>query len=238
VEAACASGSPALGMDLRQKIYLCLVSIFITALIVADIIGGKFVSIGPVTLPVGLIPFPITFLLTDLINEYYGKRATRRATYVGLVMAGFSFVIIWLARHLPTSPKSPVAGDVFNQVFGASNRLYIASLTAYLVGQLADIWVFVQLKRFTKGRHLWLRATGSTVVSQALDSFTVAYLQLHGVTLADGTIASFSYIMEIVLTTYTIKFIIAVGLTPFIYTGHEILHYLFKLKPLTVAEDK
>ncbi len=225
-------------MDLRQKIYLCLVSGFITALIVADIIGGKFVQIGSVTLPVGLIPFPITFLLTDIINEYYGKRAARRVTYIGLVMAAFAFLIIWTARHLPTSPKSPLPGDVFDQVFGASNRLYIASLTAYTIGQLADIWIFVQLKKITGSRFLWLRATGSTVVSQALDSFTVAYMQLHGVTLADGTIASFSYILQIALTGYTIKFFLAVGLTPVIYLGHEILHYLFKLKPLTVSEDK
>src|SRR5258706_13923174 len=95
-------------MDIRQRIYLVLVCTFITALIVADIIGGKFVSIGSVTLPVGLIPFPITFLLTDLINEYYGKRAARRVTYLGLVMAGFSFLMILLARHLPVFPKFPL----------------------------------------------------------------------------------------------------------------------------------
>jgi uncharacterized integral membrane protein (TIGR00697 family) len=225
-------------IDIRQKLYLFLTCAFVTALVVADIIGGKFVSIGPVTLPVGLIPFPITFLLTDLINEYYGSRAARRVTYIGLVMAGFSFLMIFLARHLPVSPKSPLPQDVYDQVFGASNRLYIASLTAYLLGQLSDIYIFTVLKRLSKGKLLWLRATGSTVISQGIDSFTVAYLQLSGVTLADGSTASFQYILQIFATGYTIKFFIAVGLTPLIYTGHEILHYLFKLKPLAVDEDR
>ena len=106
------------------------------------------------------------------------------------------------------------------------------------MGQLLDIFVFTQLKKLTGGKHLWLRATGSTLISQAIDSFMVAYLQLNGVVLADGSTATFGFILQIVATGYTIKCFIAIGLTPLIYAGHEILHYFFKLKPLTIVEDQ
>jgi len=219
-------------MDRRTRLYIVLTAIFLTSLVVADIIGSKFVLIGDLTLPVGLIPFPVTFLLTDLINEYYGKKATRRVTWLGLAMAAYAFGIVLLGRVLPTAPRSPLPGDVFEQVFGASNRLYVASLTAYVVGQLTDIWAFGFLKRLTRGRFLWARATGSTLVSQGLDSFAVATLQLSGTTLADGTTADLAYIVQIATTGYVLKFFLALGLTPVIYLGHGVMQSVFGLAPL------
>jgi uncharacterized integral membrane protein (TIGR00697 family) len=219
-------------MDLRHRLFLYLTATFVTALVVADIIGGKFALVGGVPVSVGMIPFPVTFVLTDLINEYWGKQGARRVTFVGLAMAAFAFVVILVSRLLPVSPRSPLPQPVFDQVFGLSNRLYVASLTAYVVGQLSDIYVFNLIKRVTAGKLLWLRATGSTVISQAIDTLVVNFVLLWGSTLADGSHADLRYILQIAATGYGIKFVIAVALTPLIYAGHGVMHRRFGLTPM------
>jgi len=223
-------------MDVRHRLFVYLTATFVASLLVADIIGGKFFAVGPITLSVGMIPFPVTFVLTDLINEYWGKEGARRVTWVGLAMASLAFVVILLARLLPVSPRSPLPQPVFDQVFGVSNRLYVASLTAYVIGQLSDIWFFHLLKRLTKGKALWLRATGSTVISQAIDTLVVNFVLLWGTTLADGSHASVAYILQIAATGYAVKFVIALGLTPLIYAGHGVMHRRFGLVPLPPDE--
>src|SRR4051812_6164136 len=157
-------------VDLRgeQRLYIYLCAIFLTALLIGDTIGSKlFVFAIPfthvdVTLSMGVLWFPITFLLTDVINEFYGSRGARFVTFVGLWMALAAFVIIWLARIIPAAPGSPVKQDDFNRVLGGANRIFFASIVAYVVGQLVDIALFQALKRLTKSRHIWLRSTGST----------------------------------------------------------------------------
>ena len=175
-----------------QALYTWLASFFVACLLIADVIGIKLFRIPLGTsfrLPglaqpidaiqhsCGMLTFPVTFLLTDLLNEYYGKRAARRVTYIGLVMALFVFGVINLAQTMPYLPATyNIAQEHFDAVFASAKIMYIASVSAYLVGQLADIWVFHWLKKLTRGRLLWLRATGSTVISQTLDSFVVSYI--------------------------------------------------------------
>lgn len=235
-----------------QVLYVWLAAFFVACLLIADIVGIKLFRIplgfsfsipgldkhfDAVEHTCGMLTFPVTFLLTDLLNEYYGAKAARRVTYIGLVMALFVFGVINIAQYMPyLSAPFNIAPEHFNAVFGSAKIMYIASVTAYLVGQLCDIWVFHLLKKLTAGRLLWLRATGSTVISQTLDSFVVSYLafglgrQWFG---DPGTpAAGFGEIVQIAMTGYLLKFVLAIGITPLIYLGRGLIHRCFGLTPL------
>ncbi len=238
---------PPYAMNMQQRLYLWLCGIFITSLIIADITGSKFFHFGtlrllgkeiPIEHSVGMFAFPITFLLTDLLNEYYGKKGARRATWLALTMAAFSFALIYIARSAPEAPpgRTFIAEESFDAVFAMSQRLYIASLTAFLLGQMCDIFVFSALKVLTRGRLLWLRATGSTLISQAIDSLTVSFVLGFATTLADGSKATISFILETAAKGYTLKFAIAIAITPLIYIGHGVLHRVFGLSPMPPEE--
>lgn len=203
-------------MDRKHRFFVWLSAIFVAALITSDLIGGKVFRVWGIDLSVGMIPFPLTFLLTDIVNEFYGTEGARRITFVGLGVAVFVFAIINLAIALPTSPESPMRGDQFKAVFGWSSRLYVASLTAYLIGQLLDISVFLALRRLTGHRLLWLRSTGSTVLSQAVDTLVVSFVLFTGT-------KSTTFILTIARNSYLVKLALAVGLTPLIYAGHALL---------------
>jgi queuosine precursor transporter len=210
-------------MDRKQKFYVWLTGAFVAALIASDLIGGKFFRVRGIDLSIGMIPFPLTFLLTDIVNEFYGAAGARRLTFVGLAMAIFVFAIINIGIALPTSPESPMSGEAFRAVFGWSSRLYLASLSAYLAGQLLDISVFYALRRITGHRLLWVRATGSTVLSQAIDTLVVNFVLLAG-TKPPG------FILTTARNSYLVKLVIAVALTPLIYLGHGLLRRHFGVK--------
>ena len=224
-------------LDRRVKLFVILAAVFVTALVVGDIISVKLVQVhlGPVTavLSVGMLPFPITFLLTDILNEFYGKRAARYVTLVGFAMALFSIAVIYAAIALPWAPFTTGEGwtgatqRTFDNVFGGSQRILFASVTAYLVGQFIDIFVFNRLKRLTRNRHIWLRATGSTVVSQLIDTVVVQQLAWTGV-------LSQAQIWDIVVTSYFFKLLIAVGLTPLVYAGHALLERRLGMHPVVL----
>jgi hypothetical protein len=209
-------------VDRKQRLYLWLAGLFVSALLTADLIGGKFFQVGGTVLSCGMLAFPLTFLLTDVLNEFYGPRATRRVTYLGLGCAVFAFGIINVAIALPASGESPLPGPLFAQVFGFSARLYVASLAAYLVGQLLDISVFSLLRRVTQHRLLWLRATGSTLASQAVDTLVVNVVLLWGLKPA-------GFILTIARDSYLVKVLVAVGLTPLVYAVHALLLRVLKV---------
>ncbi len=216
-------------MDRKQRFFVGLTAIFVAALITSDLIGAKYFRLFGFDLSVGMIPFPLTFLLTDIINEFYGQEGARRVTFVGLGAAIFTFAIINLAIALPVSPESPMPGDQFKSVFGWSSRLYVASLTAYVVGQLLDISVFLTLRKLTGHRFLWLRATGSTLLSQAIDTLVVNFVLLTGT-------KSVGFIFTVARNSYVIKVVIAIGLTPLIYAGHAILRRHFHVSEVQVRD--
>src|SRR5689334_6148035 len=157
----------------RQRLFVVLGAIFLTALLIANVIAGKFFTLAGVALSVGVIPFPITFLLTDIINEYYGKEGARFITIIGLAMMLFANAMIMLALVLPPDANSPVPDQAFGAVYGLSFRLFLGSLIAYLLGQISDIYSFQWLKQITGHKLLWLRATGSTAMSQVVDTLVV-----------------------------------------------------------------
>lgn len=220
-----------------QKMYLWLAMIFVSSLLVADIVGVKLFRIPlPFTVfgfdaiehTCGMLTFPITFLLTDLVNEYYGPRAARRLTYIGFAAAAYVFLILNIAQALPylDAPYN-VSPESFNSIFGSAKIMYVASLSAYLVGQLSDIAIFGMLKRATGDRLIWLRATGSTLISQFIDSFIVSYLafSLGRQIFPDpaSPAAPLAAIPAIAVTGYALKFVLAIAITPLIYLGRRMM---------------
>ena len=232
-------------LDRPQRLYLVCAAVFLTALVVAEATASKFFtalelpfavdilgqSFTRVTMTVGVIAFPITFIMTDLINEYFGKPGIRFVTMVGMVMIIFEFVLLRIGIAVPVDPISPVTQDAFQQVFGSANRVIVGSLAAYLIGQLVDISLFHWLRGLTRGRHLWLRATGSTLGSQFIDTFVVLSVAFFGQ-------LSLQTIIAITLFNYAYKFIIAVVITPIIYAAHWLMdRYLEKQIPIGSQEE-
>lgn len=231
----------------QQFLYVILTNIFVTCLIVADVVGVKLFEI-PLPFPIfghksvehtcGMLVFPITFLLGDIINEYYGAKATKQTVYIGLAMSLLVFGIINIAQFLPYLDKPfNVSKDSFDMIFGSAKLMYIASICAYLIGQLSDIWLFGVIKRITKGKLLWLRATGSTVISQFLDSFIVSYIAYSlGKSLTGQIPATLPEIFNIAITGYGLKFAISLAMTPILYFLRYIMHDKFKLEAIPAEE--
>lgn len=222
-------------LDAKYKLFVVLAGVFTTCLVVGDIIGGKLIQTAlfgqTITLTVGMIPFPVTFLLTDLLNEFYGKRAARFVTWVGFAMALLAYAFIYIALSIPIAEMTKsatwdgVTAAGFDNVFNGSKRMILASLIAYLISQFTDIGVFHLLRRLTRGRFLWLRATGSTLISQAIDTLTISTVAWYG-------LMGMSDIANIMFSSYTLKFLIALGLTPVIYAGHALVQHLLGLEPV------
>lgn len=232
--------APDLVFDRRNSLYVALAATFVTMLIVGDLIGGKLQELNlfgySFLITVGMIPFPVTFLLTDLVNEFYGKKAARYLTFLGFFLALTTFAIISVAVALPWpeltrgADWTGVTDGTYNRVFDGSKRFLLASVTAYLISQLVDIAIFHLLKKRTGGKMLWLRATGSTAVSQLVDTICIQTIAWWGVLGADR-------ILSLILTSYLVKLMIAVGLTPLIYAGHALLERRFDLQPVAVEAE-
>lgn len=195
-----------------------LAGFFITNAIVGEMIGGKLLQIGPFTMSIGILPWPVVFLTTDLINEFYGKKAVRLITFITAALIAYTFLILFVGMNIEAAPFSPITDEQFRAVFGQSQWIIVGSLTAFLFSQLIDVAVFRYFKQRTGGRHIWLRATGSTVVSQLVDTFVVSGIAfwLPGkITLAE--------FLQVSLTGYAFKFGVAVAITPLVYVGHRIV---------------
>ncbi len=169
------------------KIYLYLGALFITSLVVSNLIFQKFfywkpfgdVSVFGASLfeiSVGILPYPITFLITDLISEIYGRKKANQIVTAGIFASFFSMGIILLAEMAPAIPASPIGDEVFRSVFALSPIAVLASMIAYLFAQYVDIAIYHFWKRLTKGKYLWIRNNFSTFLSQFIDTFTVVGL--------------------------------------------------------------
>ncbi|MDP1662190.1 MAG: queuosine precursor transporter [Phycisphaerales bacterium] len=222
-----------------QRVYLWLTALSVAALLIADITGVKLFSFNLWGITVkhscGMLTFPITFVLTDLVNEYYGRRAARRIVWIGFAMGAFVWFVVrttlWMPRwEVPFN----VAPDAFEAVFQSSQIMYFASLLAYLTGSMCDIAIFGRLKRLTGGKMVWLRATGSTVVSQMLDSLVVTFFGLsYGrMVFGGGDPMPIESVPQTAATGYILKFFIALALTPLIYAGRALMQRRFGLVPL------
>ncbi len=244
----------------KSVLFIVLAGIFLTNAIIAELIGVKIFSgeatlgLQPANLDIlgfkmdfnltaGAVIWPVVFITSDLINEYFGKPGVKRISYLAAIFIAYSFLVIFLTIKLPPAQwwldanNKDSAGNyfnmdfAFNKILGQGQRIIIASLAAFLIGQLIDVFIFQKLKKMTGSKMLWLRATGSTLVSQFVDSFVVLYLAFIG-------IFSGSQIMAIGLTNYLYKFSVAILLTPLIYLGHYVIdHYLGKEEAAKLSEE-
>ncbi len=207
----------------KDLLFTILAGFFITNAIIGEMIGGKLIQIGVFTLSIGIIPWPVVFLTTDLINEYFGKAAVKRLTFLTAALILYAFILIFAAMYVPAASFSPVNNTNFTAVFGQSLWIIAGSITAFLTSQLIDALVFIYIKNKTGNKMLWLRATGSTVISQLIDTFIVAGIAFW----LPGKL-SFTDYMNTASTGYIAKLIIAVALTPLIYTGHFAINRYLK----------
>ncbi len=218
---------PPRGLSVEQKLFVVLTAIFCTCLVLGDVTGGKAFATPVGAVSVGMCLFPVTFLLTDVINDFYGKRGARFVTAVGAGMAALAYVALVITTSLPTDPESYFQDGEYAKIFGGSSKLFIASLLAYLIGQILDINVFLFWKRVTRGKHLWLRATGSTLISQLIDTAVINAIFWGGV--ADK---SWEWIALKIVREYLIKVAVAVLLTPVVYGIHSLVVSWLKIEPL------
>lgn len=206
------------------KLYVVLAGVFVTCLVVGDVIGGKNAATPVGAVSVGMLAFPVTFLLTDIVNDFYGVRGARFLTLVGFGSAALAWLLLQLAVHSTTDPSSYFADGEFAKIFGGSAQLFVASMLAYLIGQFLDIYVFQFWKTLTQSRHLWLRATGSTLLSQLIDTATINLVFWSGKNPLDWI--GFKIVRE-----YAVKVLIAVLLTPLVYALHAFVVHRLGLAP-------
>jgi uncharacterized integral membrane protein (TIGR00697 family) len=216
--------------ELAAKIYLYLGALFITSLVVSNLIFQKFFYWYPLDmeifgiklfeLSVGILPYPLTFLITDLISEIYGKKKANQVVIAGIFASFFSMGIVLLAGAVPVMENSPLSNNDFEKVFSLSPLAVLASMLAYLAAQFVDIRIYHFWKKFTKGKHLWLRNNFSTFASQFLDTFTVISL------LCLFEILPWELFFGLVLSGFVFKVLVAAFDTPLLY----LFVWLFKRK--------
>ena len=229
----------------KQRLFLILSGIFLTNALIAEMIGVKIFSgeetlgLTPANLNIlgfvmdfnltaGALIWPVVFITSDLINEYFGQPGVKRISYLTAGLIAYSFVVIFLTMKLPPAGwwldanSQDAEGNyfnmnfAFNKIFGQGQRIIIGSLVAFLIGQLTDVFIFQKLRKITGSKKLWMRATGSTLVSQLIDSFVVLFIAFAG-------IFSTTQLLAIGITNYLYKFIVAILLTPLIYLGHGVI---------------
>ena len=216
----------------KQWLFVFLAGLFITNAVTAELISNKLIEIpfsfdlfgnqfGPFVTIVGILPWPVVFLLTDLLNEFYGYKVVRKLSWITAVLIAYCFLIVGLSMDIPAVeiPGSNLSDDAaFNKVFGQAQMVIVGSICAFLVSQILDASIFSWIKSKTGERLIWLRSTGSTLISQLIDSYIVLYIGF----VLPGTL-SFNDFMTIAPTNYVLKIVIAILLTPLIYLGHFII---------------
>ena len=219
---------------LARKLYLILASLFITSLVVSNLIFQKFFYWHPFDieifgeklfyLSVGILPYPITFLITDLISEIYGKKKANQVVTVGIFAAIFSTLIIYVADSVPAMENSPVDDLLFRKVFGSTIIAVLSSMLSYLFAQYIDIHIYHFWKNLTKGRMLWLRNNFSTFFSQFVDTFTILFL------LCITNVLSWYQFAGLLISGFLFKVLVALVDTPFLYLGVYLFRRKFSLK--------
>jgi uncharacterized integral membrane protein (TIGR00697 family) len=203
----------------KDIVYVILAGIFITNAVVAELIGGKLIQIGPFIMSIGILPWPIVFLTTDIINEHFGKDGVKKLSLITAGLIAYCFILLYFAINIPAAKGiSTVTDGQFFAVFGQSMWIIVGSIVAFMASQLIDVSVFWMLRNKTGKKMMWLRSTGSTVISQLIDTFVVLGIAFW----LPGKMTTEVFI-NAALTGYTFKLIIAIALTPLIYLGHYLI---------------
>jgi uncharacterized integral membrane protein (TIGR00697 family) len=199
-----------------ERCFTILTALFVTFVVLTNTAGVKLFEAGGRILPVSILWYPLTFLVTDVVSEIYGARRARLMVVLGFAMSVVLLGASLLGIALPTSDVYPL-GDDYRNIFSPVGRLLFASMAAYLLAQLIDVRLFHFWKRVTRGRHLWLRNNASTMVSQLIDSVTVNVIFLYkNPTVFTGTNAD---LLGIIVSVYVVKVLIAAADTPLCYLG-------------------
>jgi uncharacterized integral membrane protein (TIGR00697 family) len=206
-------------MNLSNKkdiVFLVLAGFFITNAIVAELIGGKLVLFfGTFTQSIGIVMWPVVFIVTDLVNEFYGRSGVRKLSFITVALIGVTFLYLFICMQIPAVDFSPVSDENFKKVFGQSMYIMIGSVVAFMISQLVDSGIFWLLRERTGKKMIWLRSTGSTVVSQLVDTFIVQFIAfvIPGVWTVDVFLKNASY-------GYVFKLLVALAIIPVIYLVH------------------
>jgi len=216
-------------LQLAYRIYVILGALFICSLVVSNLIFQKFFSwdffgIYTFEISVGILPYPITFLITDLVSEIYGKNKANQMVTAGIFASLFSLIIVYVSNAVPATSWSPVDDMLFTTVFGISALAVFASMIAYLLAQYVDIHIYHFWKRVTQGKHLWVRNNFSTFLSQFIDTFSVLSL------LCLFDIIEWPLFGGLLLGGFLFKVLIAALDTPFLYLGVGLFRKRFKLE--------
>lgn len=217
-----------------RRLYLYLAALFITSLVVSNLIFQKFFYWHPFDLEVlgfrlfelsvGILPYPITFLITDIISEIFGKKSANQVVIAGIFASFFSIGILLVASEVPAISTSPVDDATFHKVFAMSPLAVLASMIAYLSAQFVDIRIYHFWKTLTKGKHLWLRNNFSTFASQIIDSTTVILL------LCVFGLLPWEIFWGLVVSSVLFKILVAAFDTPFLYLFVGIIRKVFNLQ--------
>jgi uncharacterized integral membrane protein (TIGR00697 family) len=217
-----------LKLQQANNLYFLLGGLFIASLIVCNLIANKFISVDlgfkVFIISAGVLPYPITFLITDILSEIYGRKKTNKVVYSGFVASFFVLGILWLGNQFNAIPDSPVDDYTYAAVFKNSWRVIMASMIAYLSAQLVDVRLFHFWKKLTKGKHLWLRNNGSTILSQLLDTTLVVGVLFFGV-------KSTNQMIDLIIDGWMFKALCALLDTPIFYGLVKIIQRYFMLKP-------
>ena len=225
--------------DRPTKLFLSITAFFVANALIAECIGGKIFSLEKtfglepfnfsllgesglsLSLTCGVLLWPLEFIITDIVNEYYGPKAVRRISYIAVALIAYAFLMFFLAMRVPGADfwygtgldkGVPNMGNAFNAVFGQGMWIILGSIAAFMVSQLVDVFVFHKIKKVTGEKKVWLRATGSTLVSQLVDSFIVLFIAFY---LGQGW--SMQKVLAICMVNYAYKSFMAILLTPVIY---------------------
>lgn len=239
--------------DKSTKLFIILGGFFVANALIAEIIGVKLFSLEATlgfkpanmlifgerysfNMTAGVLLWPVVFIMTDIINEYYGTKGVRFLSYMTVGLILFAFIIFFLAIYLtPTAffitskanSGVPDMSKAYNQVLGQSSLIIVASLIAFLIGQIVDVLTFHRIKKMTGEQKIWLRATGSTLVSQLIDSFVVLFVAFNlgprFYNPDENPIWPMSQVLSVCIVNYIYKFVVAIVLTPVIYWIHGII---------------
>ena len=190
-------------------ILVALTMAFVTLLVVANIIAVKLLAVGSWVMPAGILAYPFTFLVSDTIAEVYGRKTATRVVWLGFVFSLLMLVLVYAAKLWPAAVIWEGQG-AYDEILGSVPRIVLGSMVAYLISQNHDVIAFHLWRRFTGGRHLWLRNNASTVVSQAMD--TVVFISIAFA----GTLPT-SVLWNMMGTQYGAKLVISLADTPFVY---------------------
>ncbi len=252
--------------DKPTKLFLGMTAFFCCNALIAESIGTKIFSLEKLfgfhpasftlfgqsgfsfNLTCGVLLGPLEFIMTDIVNEYYGPKAVRRISYTAVILIAYAFLMFYLAMGVPaadfwfgTGVKNgvPDMSSAFNSIFGQGMWIIFASISAFLVSQIVDVTVFHRIKKVTGDKKIWLRATGSTLISQLVDSFIVLFIAFK---IGQGW--SWQLVLGICIMNYIYKGTMAIILTPVIYlverriekyVGHDLAK---KMKRSAMGQDQ